>query len=105
MDKPTPRVNSACLPQNIHQTVRLVGKVEQILGGNVITLRACDDGLVTVKLTSECTPGTTYVEILGKVLPDRSVQSLSCTNFGDEFDMKVYNELIKHTRSFPEVFG
>ncbi|KAJ1959301.1 hypothetical protein IWQ62_004666 [Dispira parvispora] len=81
MEKPTPRINSAMLPNYINHSVRLVGKIVQ-----------------------HNTFGTKFVEIIGQVQPDRSLQEFSSCNMGDNFDMPTYNKLVELSHRYKELF-
>ncbi|KAJ1980259.1 hypothetical protein H4R33_005524 [Dimargaris cristalligena] len=84
MEKPTPRVNSALLPNYINHSVRIVGKVIQIQGNKAV-LEASDHGKVLVNLVPQNNIGSQYVEIIGLVQEDRSIQEFSSCNMGEKF--------------------
>lgn len=80
---PAPRVNFELMGQHLGKRVRLVGKVEGIQG-NSLTLRAADDGLVTVALKGAA-PSDLYIEVEGTVDSPNTLQEESCTAFGNSF--------------------
>ncbi|KAG0334137.1 60S acidic ribosomal protein P1-alpha 3 [Podila humilis] len=99
----TPRINSAMLGNYIGQTVRLVGSVTAT-NGNQATLTTSDKGQVTVISNEASAYHTTILEVIGEVNTDLSISELTFCPFGDDFDMDVYNELVKKMQQFPTVF-
>ncbi len=93
----TPRINSSLLSAYTGQVVRLVGKLDSTdtLNG-VAYITTSDGGRVTVKMHYESVEKSTYsssfLEIVGKVNADRSIQEIFATQlvsntFGKNFDM------------------
>ncbi|KAJ1649141.1 hypothetical protein IWQ61_009679, partial [Dispira simplex] len=48
--------------------------------------------------------GTKFVEIIGQVQPDRSLQEFSSCNMGDNFDLPTYNKLVELSHRYKELF-
>ncbi|KAF9552139.1 hypothetical protein BGW38_009510 [Lunasporangiospora selenospora] len=67
-------------------------------------MSASDKGQVEVHVNSQSQYGTEYVEVIGKVRDDLSIEEFTCANFGNSFDMDVYNELVTKMQQFPSVF-
>ncbi|KAK9703696.1 hypothetical protein K7432_010587 [Basidiobolus ranarum] len=103
MDKPTPRINSSMLSQYINTTVRIVGKVMQLQEPNAL-IESSDHGQISVSLNPGTTFTSQYVEIIGIVQQDLSVQELTSTSFGEDFDLDNYNSLVELTRKYTEIF-
>ncbi|BGO94587.1 hypothetical protein NBRC10512_004985 [Rhodotorula toruloides] len=104
MDRPTPRVNGAKLAQSSPgSTVRLIGKVIS-LDAEQALLEAADGAQVTVKLMHDSVLSSTFVEVIGKVQSETSMQELSTLNLGDNIDMEVANKVVELTHQYPDVF-
>ncbi|GAA5915881.1 hypothetical protein JCM6882_001748 [Rhodosporidiobolus microsporus] len=104
MDRPTPRVNAAKLAEcSAGQTVRLIGKVIS-LDDNQALLEASDGGQVTVKLGSMAQLTDTFVEVVGKMTGESSINELSSLNLGEDLDMAAANKVVELTHQFPDVF-
>merc|ERR1712224_967608 len=94
-DFTTPRVNLATIGSYVGRNVRVVGKVQQSPSNGQAVLQSSDNGSVTVKTQpqSEQTWTDQYMEVIGKVLPDMSVEELFSTNFGNNFDLDNHDAL------------
>ncbi|GAA5839948.1 hypothetical protein JCM11251_006569 [Rhodosporidiobolus azoricus] len=104
MDRPTPRVNAGKLAQcSAGQTVRLIGKVISLEDDQAL-LEATDGGQVTVKLGSMSTLTDTFVEIVGKVTAENSINELSSLNLGENLDMAAADKVVELTHQYPDVF-
>ncbi|ORX95555.1 replication factor A protein 3 [Basidiobolus meristosporus CBS 931.73] len=103
MDKPTPRINSSMLGQHTNKTVRIVGKVMQLQEGSAL-IESSDHGQISVSLNPGTTFSTPYVEIIGIVQQDLSVQELTSSGFGENFDLDNYNSLVELSRKYTEIF-
>ena len=88
-DFTTPRVNLATIGSYVGRNVRVVGKVQQSPSNGQAVLQSSDNGSVTVKTQpqSEQTWTDQYMEVIGKVLEDMSVEELFSTNFGNNFGL------------------
>ncbi|KAJ2573893.1 hypothetical protein GGH19_004243 [Coemansia sp. RSA 1807] len=82
MDKPTPRINAGMIQQYTNSTVRLVGRVVQ-----------------------ECTHNAQFIELLGKVQGDGSVNGFTATDLSDNFDLQAYGLFEKAARNCPDLFA
>ncbi|KAL1918793.1 uncharacterized protein VTP21DRAFT_2815 [Calcarisporiella thermophila] len=103
MDQVTPRVNSVLLEKYRGKVVRIVGKIIQH-SGNYGVIEASDNGHVRVQLNNENTWGTPYVEIIGRVNDDLSITEFTSSNFGENFDLKLHNQLVQASQRYVELF-
>jgi hypothetical protein len=111
----TPRVNASLLPGLVGQTVRLVSK-HQGYSGPVTMVTASDGQQVKVfNADADAFEQSHFVEVLGKVNPDFSINAFAVTSFGNSFgkafgvwkagifecffvlviDLKLYDQLVK----------
>ncbi|CAG8498786.1 10180_t:CDS:2 [Paraglomus occultum] len=102
MDVITPRVNFGLLNRYKGRKVRLVGRVIQEAGHTVV-VEACDKGQVSVRLRQPSNL-TTYVEFVGRVNTDLSINEFVFTNFGDTFDLDLHNKVVEYWQRFPDIF-
>ncbi|KAJ1655051.1 hypothetical protein IWQ61_005134, partial [Dispira simplex] len=72
--------------------------------GTKAIVEASDHGQVMVSLIPHNTFGTKFVEIIGQVQPDRSLQEFSSCNMGDNFDLPTYNKLVELSHRYKELF-
>mmetsp|Transcript_61199 Transcript_61199/g.92543 ORF Transcript_61199/g.92543 Transcript_61199/m.92543 type:complete len:109 (+) Transcript_61199:3-329(+) len=102
----TPRVNQALLSSFVGKNVRVVGQVQQQPSNGVAVLLASDNAPVTVKTQaqSEETWTDQYMEVIGKVAPDLSIEELFSTNFGNNFDLDNHNALVIFSHNHYEIF-
>ncbi|KAF9010191.1 replication factor A protein 3 [Cyathus striatus] len=103
---PSPRVNSAKLPQFVGKTVRLTCKVLRF-SADTATVLACDGGEVIVHLPRDSPALDTFVEVVGNVLDATTIKMLSCINMGQDIDLKLVNdtvELIHDPRFYSRMF-
>ncbi|KAK9814149.1 hypothetical protein WJX72_001287 [[Myrmecia] bisecta] len=101
---PAPRVNFELLQRYIGKKVRLVGKVMG-LDGDLLTVKAADQGLVYVKVLPGAGHASEYVEIDGIVESPNTVQEQQHVEFGSNFDLNSYNELCKLAHfDYPALF-
>ncbi|CAO3680679.1 unnamed protein product [Umbelopsis ramanniana] len=103
MEKPTPRVNSNTLKNHVGHTVRVSGKVISLNGDNAI-IEATDNGQIQVILNGQSQWGTTYVEVIGQVTPENTIQEFTFTNLGNEFDLALANKVVIYGEKYPELF-
>eukprot|EP01102_Stenamoeba_stenopodia_P003505 TRINITY_DN13576_c0_g1_i1.p2 TRINITY_DN13576_c0_g1~~TRINITY_DN13576_c0_g1_i1.p2 ORF type:complete len:104 (-),score=16.34 TRINITY_DN13576_c0_g1_i1:11-322(-) len=87
------RVNYSLLPQHIGTLVTIVGKVINRVPNGVI-LETSDQAQVTIH-TNMANNYDVFVEVVGTVNPDLSIREQSFTNFGANFDLANYDEVIK----------
>ncbi|KAF9200660.1 hypothetical protein BGZ49_009095 [Haplosporangium sp. Z 27] len=117
----TPRVNSAMLSGKVGETVRFVGKIIEQNGSRAL-MTASDKGQAEIHMDpvkqlyrvtnwwqkyinfGASQYGTEYIEVIGTVNSDYSISEMISTNFGNNFDMDIYNELIVKMQQFPTVF-
>lgn len=91
-DDPTPRVGFAQMKNFINKRVLFVGRVESMNNG-VVTLLGPDGSKVAVQSNSAYE--TPYVEVQGVVVDPQTIREESHVNFGENFDMSTYTELLK----------
>ncbi|KAI9755077.1 MAG: DEAD-box ATP-dependent RNA helicase [Chaenotheca gracillima] len=97
----TPRVLAPYLENFVNQTVRIVGKVVQTEGDQIIDA----GGNITAHLNREShLTLNNAVEIVGKVNPDLSVKVLVATDFGSNLDMKAVSAVVDATHRYKEIF-
>ncbi|KAL8281365.1 hypothetical protein RQP46_006399 [Phenoliferia psychrophenolica] len=101
---PTPRVNSALLANFSGKTVRITGKVISLAEDSAV-IEASDAGQVTIRLGPEASYADQYVEIIGKVVGDLTVQELSSVNLGDNIDMDLVEQTVQLMQGHPQLFG
>ena len=83
----TARVCGAHLPEHVGETVRLVGKHAGYTAINLV-ITAADGQQVRIQNASrDAFDAAQYVEVLGKVMPDFSIQAYAVTAFGNSFGM------------------
>ncbi|KAK6533550.1 hypothetical protein TWF694_002488 [Orbilia ellipsospora] len=102
---PTPRVNATLLSQFPLQTVRIIGKVLQIRPPRSATIDS--QGTVALTLENHDTQVTTvnnFVEIIGKVNQDGSIQVFASTDFGPNVDVAAVEAVVQATHTYPEIF-
>ncbi|KAG0366177.1 hypothetical protein BGX24_003820 [Mortierella sp. AD032] len=99
----TKRINSAMLQSNIGETVRFVGELKG-RQDNVATFLSSDKGTVMVHMSDGAQYGTKYMEIIGTVNGDRSINEMTSSNFGHSFDLETYDAMIVKAQKFPSVF-
>ncbi|KAK3828102.1 MAG: replication factor A protein 3 [Benniella sp.] len=99
----TPRVNSAMLRSHVDERVRFVGKIIEQNGSRAL-MTASDKGQVEVVMNVMSQYGTQYVEVIGFARSNGTIDEEVSINFGNDFDMDTYNELITKMQRFPTVF-
>ncbi|PWW79491.1 replication factor A protein 3 [Tuber magnatum] len=102
MTEQTPRINAPLLMQYIGRTIRLVGKVTDIHGDKA-TLESSGVIVVHVDRDSNLKLGNA-VEVVARVNQDLSIKVLSSSDFGNNLDMKVYEELVGICQQHKEIF-
>ncbi|WPT14296.1 Replication protein A 14 kDa subunit B [Picochlorum sp. SENEW3] len=91
LSAPVPRVNFQLMSKYEGKRVRLVGKVEEI-SGTTMKVKTSDDAMVDVLLTGAA-PTDAFVEIDGTVEGPNVIREESNVGFGNDFDMKNYNQV------------
>ncbi|KAK7437132.1 hypothetical protein VKT23_018755 [Stygiomarasmius scandens] len=104
----SPRVNSALMAKYVGQHVRLACKVLTTTD-NTATVLCSDGGEVLVKFPGGGSDiSTTFVEIVGKVVDESTIQKACCINLGSELDMQLVNrtiEIIHQPKYFNNIFS
>eukprot|EP00882_Tetradesmus_deserticola_P004085 GHRQ01004316.1.p3 GENE.GHRQ01004316.1~~GHRQ01004316.1.p3 ORF type:complete len:112 (+),score=25.53 GHRQ01004316.1:1279-1614(+) len=92
VDQPTPRVGFPQLKNFIGKSVIFVGKVEAMQGQQV-QMSAPDGSRVTVQGNS--TFDSQFAEVTGVVVDPMTLREESHVEFGEKFDLNLYNEFLK----------
>eukprot|EP00899_Mesostigma_viride_P006484 jgi/Mesvir1/15837/Mv03387-RA.1 len=94
---PAPMVNTAQMKNFVGRRVTTVVQVDTSGGGydgqGVATCKGPDGVSVRVKPKQGSAYNTQYIEVVGIVAPDGSLEEESFTCFGEHFDMANYNQL------------
>jgi len=90
-----PKINSGLIQQFVGRTVSVVGKVTSPLGQQTAQIESSDGGMITVNTNGEESYGSEYVEIIGQVNDDASIQQFKFTDFGSDFDLGMYNKVVQ----------
>lgn len=93
VDQPTPRVGFPQLKNYIGKTVIFVGKVET-LQGQQVQMSAPDGSRVTIQ-AGNSTFDTQFAEVTGTVVDPMTIREESHVEFGEKFDLNLYNEFLK----------
>merc|ERR1711934_651335 len=87
------RVAKQYLENYTGRNVRLVGKVISNDGANAVLEDAMGE---QVNISSVSGPyQSQYVEIIGAVQPDSSIETMHTIEYGDDFNMANYKELLQ----------
>lgn len=81
-----PRINSTLIPNYVGRSVTIVGK-RAGGSGHLMHLEGPDGGNVVIdRSTGNNRPwNTQYVEVRGRVSPDRTIHESQSTDFGNDF--------------------
>ncbi|EKX51926.1 replication protein A3, 14kDa [Guillardia theta CCMP2712] len=72
-----------------------VGRVKGAQNGQFVHLEGPDGGDIAIDRSSSSRHyGSEFVEVYGTVNNDRSVTEIRSTDFGNNFDLKLYNEAV-----------
>ncbi len=82
------------LPQYTSKLVRLVGRVKTAPAGGRMVLTAADGQDVSVR-TGKAHAAGSVVEVIGNVAADASVDETVSTTFNEDFDLELYNRMLK----------
>ncbi|KAH7816309.1 Replication protein A 14 kDa subunit [Monocercomonoides exilis] len=95
----TPRINASMFPAMIGKTVRIVGKYEGQFsedGSEGIIITTSDGKKVNViQDPGDSAPTNQYIEVLGNVINENSIQEVFLVDFGDSFDLGLYDQCVK----------
>ncbi|PRP73382.1 hypothetical protein PROFUN_09612 [Planoprotostelium fungivorum] len=89
-----PRINYTYMDNFINFSVRLVGQVRFVDPDQQVTVVAALDGDIKVVDSTCLVPVNNFVEIAGKVNPDRTLSEQIAVNFGTNFDLQTYNDAL-----------
>ncbi|KIZ02944.1 hypothetical protein MNEG_5011 [Monoraphidium neglectum] len=92
-DEPTPRVGFAQLKNMIGRRVLFVGRVESQDVGRA-HMAAPDGSKVVIEGASSAFE-TQFAEVQGVVVDPTTIREESHVDFGENFDMNTYNELLR----------
>lgn len=106
INKAKPRINGSMIPKFIGSVVTLVGRTQgSSAGASTLQLETGDKQQVTVLFSQPLDePLTLYVEVVGEVGPDCSISVLTYVNWGDNFDLDTYNEVMQLLPQFPVLY-
>eukprot|EP00798_Chlamydomonas_sp_ICE-L_P009934 gene9934-7804_t len=90
----TPRVNFEVMQRMVGKRVMLVGEVE-IAEPNRLTVKTSDQAKITVLTAPNAPYNTKFVEFIGTVVDPTTLQEEDHIDVPDNFDMNLYNELVK----------
>ncbi|KAI1788647.1 replication factor A protein 3 [Ganoderma leucocontextum] len=101
----SPRVNKALMANHSGQTVRLIAKLITFKD-DMATVEASDRGELDVKLLPDFNHRSTYLEVIGKVMNDKTIKMEQYLNMGDDIDMKFADQAVRiwHDARFTAVF-
>ncbi|CAN0394227.1 unnamed protein product [Pylaiella littoralis] len=92
----TPRVNGAVLEQFVGQTVCIVGKiVSHEEGAPESQIETSDGRKLTIRMAAGSSWTSQYVEVVGHVHEGGQVEEFKSTDFGDSFDMAMYQKAVQ----------
>ena len=97
-----PRVNGGFLPSFLGRRVRIVGKITDPNQG---LLEASDGVVVKIHHQMGQTPTTPFVEVIGIVQSDGSIQEETTVSFGETFHLENYNNMLLLSTRFPAPFS
>ncbi|MCO5557584.1 hypothetical protein L7F22_011150 [Adiantum nelumboides] len=96
---PAVLVNAELLKRFPGRRVRCVVKVVRAEGNSAFAGLTSDGMHISVKQTSPIASLSQFVEVIGVTDSDRSLRAEICTNFGDNFDMASFNQLVQMANS------
>lgn len=92
----TPRINAAVLDQFVNHNVCVVGRVvSHSEGASESVIETSDGKEITIKMAPGSTWTSKYVEVIGHLHEDRTVQEFKTTDFGDSFDLATYEKAVQ----------
>lgn len=101
-----PRINGAMLSSCVGKFVCVVGKnLGTSPDGLSLSVEMSDGQRIEARFPQRFQDTLDpYVELLGKVERDCSLSIQRVVNFGADFDLEAYNEVVQLTGSFPDLF-
>eukprot|EP00903_Cladosiphon_okamuranus_P014002 g13021.t1 len=92
----TPRVNGSVLDQYVGNNVCVVGRVvSHSEGASESVLETSDGKNVTIKMAPGSTWTSQYVEVIGHLHEDLTVEEFKTSDFGDSFDLATYEKTVQ----------
>ncbi|KAG9303950.1 hypothetical protein G9A89_005860 [Geosiphon pyriformis] len=104
MENVRPRLSAAQLSTNRGQLVTIVGRIVESTSGKAI-LQAHDKGIVNIKTIQDQNFQQGFVEVVGRVMDDLTVEELNSINLGDNFDIDLYADVIEISKKYPSLMG
>jgi len=81
--------------QHVGCVVTVVGRVKGNANDTMVHLEgSCGGDICIDRSNAEGTFDTQVVEVVGMVNTDRTVAEMRSTNFGNDMDLKMYNEMV-----------
>ena len=100
----TPRVNGQMLPGFVGRRVRVVGHVTEVHPDRM-QMTLTDSKVITVALDPQTqVPVGTIVEVVGVATGGETIQEHNVTNFGETFNLENYEQLVKFTHTYKDLF-
>ncbi|TMW55788.1 hypothetical protein Poli38472_010670 [Pythium oligandrum] len=93
-----PRVNKKTMGSFVGRTVAIVGAVESHMPTAVV-LRTSDGGMVNVNPMPGSDYSSKFVEVIGRVVDNNTLQEFKTTLFGDNFDLETYDQFVQVAQS------
>uniref|UniRef100_A0A7S2UTE4 Replication factor A protein 3 n=1 Tax=Fibrocapsa japonica TaxID=94617 RepID=A0A7S2UTE4_9STRA len=92
----TPRINGSLRQNFVGRPVCLVGKVLDVQenSGSAV-IQSSDGSSVQVVMAPGSSYLTSFVEIVGEVLPDLSIKEFKSIDYGENFDLDLYNQVLQ----------
>jgi len=88
------RVNGAMLKHSIGNKVRLVGKLT-FADETIARLETSDRIEVVVHVATAAAYSTQFIEVVGNVRPDLSIEEYQVVAFGHDFDLGLYDKMLE----------
>ncbi|XP_011407052.1 PREDICTED: replication protein A 14 kDa subunit B-like [Amphimedon queenslandica] len=105
----SPRVNGSQLPKYIGQTVSIVGRTKGLgttSGLRSVQLESSDKKNINIHFQQPLSePLSLFVEVIGRVEPDLSISVSRTSNWGDNLDIDIYDEIVQLLPQYPALFS
>ncbi|KAJ5077265.1 replication protein a3 [Anaeramoeba ignava] len=100
----TQRVNHSMLKDQVGKSVRFVGKVTHLQGNEAKLLSPDSVEVSIIREPNSLKYSSDFVEVVGTVNSNLSIKESQFVNFGNNFDLQTYNEMLQLSTQFPEIF-
>ena len=95
MDSQHPRINGAMMAQYLGRTVTLIGEVaNQNQERHELLVRAPDGTEVVVQLPMGEFADGRFIQIVGKVGPENTIEAMRLITVSSNFDMPMYDKAL-----------